>query len=150
MNRLIVQIYLKNDLTTKHTFSPYFSSLVKNEKGFEAHFYNSEKGTPGVFFQLFSDSNNVKILPSTCLFELIKVNELISTRYKFNPFLDWDGLFTKKGIPWLKMTKEVLSDIILHFFGFERQIYEKVLLEFSFVLFFRLSKYEKGPGYHCR
>ena len=30
---------LKNDLTTKHTFPPYFSSFVKNEKGFEAHFY---------------------------------------------------------------------------------------------------------------
>ena len=29
----------KNDLTTKHTISPYFSSYVKNEKGFEAHFY---------------------------------------------------------------------------------------------------------------
>ena len=41
------------------------------------------------------------------------------------------------------MTKEVLSDIILHFVGYEWQIYEKVLLEFSIVLFFRLSKYEK-------
>ena len=39
MNRLVVQIYSKNDLTTKHIFSPYFSSFVKNEKGFEAHFY---------------------------------------------------------------------------------------------------------------
>ena len=51
-------------------------------------FDNSEKGTPGVFFQLFSDSDNVKILPSTCHFKLVKVNELISTQYKFNPFPD--------------------------------------------------------------
>ena len=37
----------------------------------------------------------------------------------------------EKGIPWLNMTKEVLSDIILHFFGSEQQIYEKLLMEFS-------------------
>ena len=29
------------------------------------------------------------------------------------------------------MTKEVLSDIILHFFESEWQIYEKVLMEFA-------------------
>ena len=73
---------MKNDL--KHTFISFLS------------FDNSEKGTPGVFFQLFSKSDNVKRLSSTCHFELVKVNELISTQYKFNPFLDWDGLFTKK------------------------------------------------------
>ena len=46
------------------------------------------------------------------------------------------------------MTKEVLSDIILHFFGSEWQIYEKLLMEFSFVLFLKISKYEKGLGCH--
>ena len=50
----------------------------------------------GVLFQLFSDSKNMKILPITCLFELVKVNEKMSTQYKFNPFLDWDGLAMKK------------------------------------------------------
>ena len=96
-----------------------FRALLKTKKDLKctfisfSSFNNSEKGTPGVFFQHFSDSDNVKILPSTCYFELVKVNELISTQYKFNPFPDWDILFTKKGIPWLNMTKEVLSDIIL-------------------------------------
>ena len=73
---------MKKDL--KHTFMSFSS------------FDNSEKGTPRVFFQLFSDSDNVKILPSTCLFELVKVNESIPTQYKFNPFPDRDRLFTKK------------------------------------------------------
>ena len=58
-------------------------------------FDNSEKGTPEVFFQLFSNSDNVKISLSTCLFELVKVNELISTQYKFNPFPNWERLFMK-------------------------------------------------------
>ena len=94
MNRLVVPNFSKNDLTRKHGFPPYFSSSDKNEKGFEAHFISflsfdkSEKGTLGVFFQLFLDFDNVKILSSTCLFELVKVNESISTQYKFNPFPD--------------------------------------------------------------
>ena len=75
---------MKKDM--KHTFISFSS------------FDNNEKGTHGVFFQLFSDSDNVKRLPSTCLFELVKVNELISTQYKFNPrvffqlFLDSDNV----------------------------------------------------------
>ena len=88
---------MKNDL--KHTFISFSS------------FDNSEKGTPGVFFYLFSDFDNVKRLLSTCLFELVKLNELISTQYKFNPFLDWDRLFTKKeylGQTWLKRFSQIL------------------------------------------
>ena len=86
----------------KAYFYPSFSSFDKNEKGLEAHFYyflsfdNSKKGTLGVFFYLFSISDNVKRLSSTCIFELIKVNETTSTQYKFNPFPDWDSLSTKK------------------------------------------------------
>ena len=79
-----------------------FRALLKMKKDLKrtfisfSSFNNSEKGTLGVFFQLFSNSDNVKRLPSTCNFKLVKVNELISTQYKFNPFPDWDGLFTKK------------------------------------------------------
>ena len=78
-----------------------FWALLKMEKDLKctfisfSSFYNSEKGTPGVFFQLFLDSDNVKRFPRTCIFELVKVNELISTQYKFNPFPDWDRLFMK-------------------------------------------------------
>ena len=99
-----------------------FRALLKMKKDLKCTFIsfssfdNSKKGTPGVFFQLFSDSDNVKRLSSTCHFGLVKLNELISTQYKFNPFPDWDRLFTKKEYHWLNMTKEVLSDIILHFF----------------------------------
>ena len=57
---------------------------------------NAKKEPPGFFFQLFSDSNNVKRLLSTCLFDLVKLNEMTSTLYNFNPFRDWDILFTKK------------------------------------------------------
>ena len=45
--------------------------------------------------------------------------------------------------------QEVPSDIILQFFESEEKIYEKGLMEFSFFLFFKLSKYEKGLGCHC-
>ena len=57
---------MKKDL--KRTFISYLS------------FDNSKKGTPGVLFQLFLDSDNVKRLPSTCHFELVKVNELTIER----------------------------------------------------------------------
>ena len=42
------------------------------------------------FFQLESsfNSQNMKILSITCLFELVKVNEKTSTQYKFKPFSD--------------------------------------------------------------
>ena len=92
MSRLVVHIYFKNDLNTKHTFILIFWALIKTKKDLKrtfisfSSFDNSEKGTLGVFFQLFSDSDNVKILSSTCLFELVEVNELISTQYKFKPF----------------------------------------------------------------
>lgn len=49
----------------------------------------------GVLFQVFLDSLNMKRFSSTSLFELIKVNENMSTQYKFNPFPDWNRLFTK-------------------------------------------------------
>ena len=79
----IFRALLKTKKDLKHTFISFSS------------FDNNKKGTPGVFFQLFLDSDNVKILSSTCHFELVKVNELISTQYNFNPFMDWDRLFTK-------------------------------------------------------
>ena len=81
---LIFRALLKMKKDLKHTFISFSS------------FYKNEKGTLGVFFQLFSDSDNVKILSITCHFELVKVNELISTQYKFNSFPNGDGLFTKK------------------------------------------------------
>ena len=92
MNKLVIQIYFKNDLTIKHSFILIFQALLKMKKDLKCTFISfssfdkSEKWTPGVFFQLFSEFDNVKILPSTCHFELVKVNELISTQYKFNPF----------------------------------------------------------------
>jgi len=50
------------------------------------HFYNffglhklTKKEPHGVFFQPFLDSQNMKILPSTRVFELIKINEKTST-----------------------------------------------------------------------
>ena len=58
-----------------------FRALLKTKKDLKCTFIsfssfdNSEKGTPRVFFQLFSNSDNVKILPSTWIFELVKVND---------------------------------------------------------------------------
>ena len=92
MSRLVVHIYFKNDMTTKNTFILIFWTLLKMKKDLKrtfisfSSFDNSEKITPGVFFQLFSNSDNVKILSSTCHFELVKLNELIPTQYKFNHF----------------------------------------------------------------
>lgn len=66
------------------------------------HFYNffglhklTKKEPHGVFFQLFSDSQNMKILPSTRVFKLVKINEKTSTQWKLSPFLDWDILTMK-------------------------------------------------------
>ena len=62
-------------LTTKQTFIS-FSSLVKNEKI-----------TPlGVLFKLFSDSQNMKRLSSSCPFQLVKGLETISLLYYFMLF----------------------------------------------------------------
>ena len=117
---LIFQALLKTKKDLKCTFISFLS------------FDNSEKGTPGVFFQLFSDFDYVKRLPSTCIFELVKVSELISTQYKFNPFLDWDRLFTKKeylGQTWLKMFSQIL---FYTFLDLSDNVTKKVLMEFSF------------------
>jgi len=49
----------------------------------------------GVIFKLFYNSQNTKILLSTYYFKLIKVNEMTSTQYTFNPFPNWDRLLWK-------------------------------------------------------
>ena len=121
---LIFRTLLKMKRYLKHTFISFSS------------FDNNKKGTPRVFFQLFSDSDNVKRFPSTCLFELVKVNELISTQYKFNPFLDWDRLFTKKEYlskTWLKRFSQIL---FYTFSDLSEKFMKKVLVEYYFILFF--------------
>ena len=91
-SRLVMNIYFENDLTPKNIFILIFRALIKTRKNLKRTFVsflsfdNSKKGTLGVFFQPFSNSTSMKIFPSTCLFELVKVNELISTQYQFNPF----------------------------------------------------------------
>ena len=50
----------------------------------------------GVIFQLFLDSQNMKIFSSTCLVELVKGNENTSTQYKLNILLEWDRLTMKE------------------------------------------------------
>ena len=67
-------------------FYPFFK-LVKT-------YWKSE--TMEFSFKPFSDSLNMKILSSTWLFELAKGNERSSLQYKFTPFTDWNGIFTKK------------------------------------------------------
>ena len=125
-----------------------FLALLKMKKDLKCTFIsfssfdNSEKGTTGVFFQLFSNSDNVKRLSSTCLFKLIKVNELISTQYNFNPFPDWDRLFTKNEC----LNRTWLGGPLRYYFTPFRiwvTTLRKLIMEFSFVLFFNLSKYEK-------
>lgn len=52
---------------------------------------------PGVLFNLFLDSKNMKISLSTLVsFTLIKENERMSTQYKFTPFTDWVDYLQKK------------------------------------------------------
>ena len=56
MRRIVVQIYFKNDLTTKHTFILIFRALIKMKKYLKhtfisfSSFGNNKKGMPGVFF----------------------------------------------------------------------------------------------------
>ena len=56
MSRLVMHIYFKNDLTTKHNFILIFWALIKMKKDLKhtfisfSSFDNTEKGTLGVFF----------------------------------------------------------------------------------------------------
>ena len=56
MSRLVMHIYFKNDLTTKHTFILIFQALIKMKKDLKCTFIsfssfdNNKKGTYGVFF----------------------------------------------------------------------------------------------------
>jgi len=59
-----------------------------------AYFYNffglhklTKKESPKILFQHFLGSQNMKILMSTHVLELVKVNENTSTQYMFNHFL---------------------------------------------------------------
>ena len=87
-------------------------------------------------FKLFSDSLNMKILPSIWLFELVKVNEQSSLQYKFTPFpgLNWTNY--EKGIRWLIMVNRVLSCIILSFFRPEGLNLRKTTTN-PYLIFFR-------------
>jgi len=84
----------------------------------------------------------MKRLSSTCLFELIKVNEKTSTQYKFNPFSEWDRLFTKKEYFSSTQLKGYLEYSFLPFQTQETKFTKKKLWSFLFHLIFKLSKLE--------
>lgn len=72
----------------------------------------------------------MKVFPSTCLFELVKVNENTSTQYKIHPFPNRDILSTKKEYlsqTWIRGYFEYL------FLPFRTQetIYKNEPLDFS-------------------
>ena len=80
----LVKTYRKSK-TTEYTFITFSGSwkLWKRE-------------TLEFSFKPFSDSLKMKILSSNWLFKLVKVNERSSFQYKFTPFSNWNGIFTKK------------------------------------------------------
>jgi len=104
-----------------------FFGLAKNKR---------KRNHPGVTFTLLSDSRKMKRSPSNCLFELVKLNELTLSLYSFTPFSGWDWLFTKKEHLG-QHGQEVLSNIYLYLFWFERQITTKDLMDFSFSYLFQ-------------
>jgi hypothetical protein len=57
-----------------------------------------KRNPPGVIFKLFSDSLNMKILPSDlAIFMLVKVFEVFVLRAIVYPFFDLVGLLYEKG-----------------------------------------------------
>ena len=112
---------------------------------------NKQKRNPlRVIFQLFCDSQKLKILSSTCHFELIKENELKLSQYKFTHFSGWDWLFTKK-VHLGRHGQEVLSDIVFYCFRLERKITKRGMMDFFFFFFFlKLSKHEKDTDFVLR